>query len=89
MSDLAALRQKIDSLDTTLVNILNERARVSLDIGAAKRRDTQVFVFLLNASSVDFYKFISKAEEVAKEDVQVFRPGREKEIYKKVTSKLT
>jgi chorismate mutase/prephenate dehydratase len=40
MSDLPALRQKIDSLDTTLVNILNERARVSLDIGAAKRRDT-------------------------------------------------
>lgn len=40
MSDLPSLRQKIDSLDTTLVNILNERARVSLDIGAAKRRET-------------------------------------------------
>ncbi|KAG0174100.1 hypothetical protein DFQ28_009727 [Apophysomyces sp. BC1034] len=37
MSDLPSLRKKIDSLDTTLVNILNERARVSLDIGAAKR----------------------------------------------------
>ncbi|KAI8370332.1 Prephenate dehydratase-domain-containing protein [Radiomyces spectabilis] len=38
MSDLPSLRKKIDSLDTTLVNILNERARVSLDIGAAKRQ---------------------------------------------------
>ncbi|KAI9290085.1 Prephenate dehydratase-domain-containing protein [Umbelopsis sp. AD052] len=38
MSDLPSLRQKIDSLDTTLVNLLNERARVSLDIGAAKRQ---------------------------------------------------
>ncbi|KAL9552388.1 hypothetical protein MBANPS3_003799 [Mucor bainieri] len=66
MSDLPALRQKIDSLDTTLVNILNERARVSLDIGAAKRKDTG-------------------ADEAAEADVQVFRPGREKEIYKKLT----
>ncbi|KAG2194596.1 hypothetical protein INT46_002586 [Mucor plumbeus] len=65
MSDLPALRQKIDSLDTTLVNILNERARVSLDIGAAKRKDT-------------------KTDEATEEDVQVFRPGREKEIYKKL-----
>jgi chorismate mutase len=38
MSDLPSLRQRIDSLDTTLVNLLNERARVSLDIGAAKRQ---------------------------------------------------
>ncbi|KAI8072548.1 Prephenate dehydratase-domain-containing protein [Gongronella butleri] len=37
MSDLPSLRKKIDSLDTTLINLLNERARVSLDIGAAKR----------------------------------------------------
>ncbi|GAA5803268.1 Prephenate dehydratase-domain-containing protein [Helicostylum pulchrum] len=67
MSDLPALRQKIDSLDHTLVNILNERARVSLDIGAAKRKDT-------------------KEEDLAAADVQVYRPGREKEIYKKLTS---
>lgn len=39
MSDLPSLRQKIDSLDHTLVSILNERARVSLDIGAAKKRE--------------------------------------------------
>jgi hypothetical protein len=38
MGDLPSLRQKIDSLDTTLVNLLNERARVSLDIGAAKKQ---------------------------------------------------
>ncbi|KAL1935807.1 hypothetical protein VTP01DRAFT_4947 [Rhizomucor pusillus] len=38
MSDLASLRQRIDSLDTTLVELLNERARVSLNIGAAKRK---------------------------------------------------
>lgn len=39
MSDLNSLRKKIDSIDTTIVNILNERARVSLDIGAAKKRE--------------------------------------------------
>ncbi|CEP09601.1 hypothetical protein [Parasitella parasitica] len=66
MSDLPALRQKIDSLDATLVNILNERARVSLDIGVAKRKDTQT-------------------DEKEEADVQVFRPGREQEIYKKLT----
>lgn len=40
MTDLPSLRKKIDSLDTTLVNILSERARVSLDIGAAKKKAT-------------------------------------------------
>ncbi len=40
MSDLMELRQKIDSLDVTLVNILNERARISLDVGAAKRNES-------------------------------------------------
>ncbi|RUS14778.1 Prephenate dehydratase-domain-containing protein [Endogone sp. FLAS-F59071] len=35
--DLSLLRQKIDSLDATLVSLLNERARVSLDVGALKK----------------------------------------------------
>ncbi|KAI7905525.1 Prephenate dehydratase-domain-containing protein [Cokeromyces recurvatus] len=65
MSDLVSLRKKIDSLDTTIVNILNERARVSLDIGAAKKKNNQ------NEENVD--------------NVQVYRPGREKEIYEKLT----
>jgi chorismate mutase/prephenate dehydratase len=38
MSELNSLRKKIDSIDSTIVNILNERARVSLDIGAAKKK---------------------------------------------------
>ncbi|CEG77040.1 hypothetical protein RMATCC62417_11854 [Rhizopus microsporus] len=66
MSDLPSLRKKIDSLDITLVNILNERARVSLDIGAAKRKSIT-------------------AEEAAESDVHVYRPGREKEIYEKLS----
>jgi hypothetical protein len=37
MGDLPSLRQKIDSLDTIIVNLLNERAQVSLDIGATKK----------------------------------------------------
>ncbi|KAI8982684.1 Prephenate dehydratase-domain-containing protein [Pilobolus umbonatus] len=61
MSDLPSLRQKIDALDTTLMNLLNDRARLSLDIGATKRRESQV------------------------EDEQVYRPGREKEIYEKLS----
>ncbi|KAI8984385.1 Prephenate dehydratase-domain-containing protein [Mycotypha africana] len=64
MADLNALRKKIDSLDSTLVNILNERARVSLDIGAAKKRESP---------------------DVVIDDVQVYRPGREKEIYEKLS----
>ncbi|ORX50964.1 bifunctional chorismate mutase/prephenate dehydratase P-protein [Hesseltinella vesiculosa] len=52
MADLPSLRKKIDSLDTTLINLLNERARVSLDIGNAKRqqdtamdkKDVQVYM---------------------------------------------
>ncbi|KAG0225982.1 hypothetical protein BGW42_003970 [Actinomortierella wolfii] len=35
--NLATLRQQIDSLDHKLIALLNERAQVSLDIGAAKK----------------------------------------------------
>ncbi|EIE83471.1 hypothetical protein G6F46_003674 [Rhizopus delemar] len=66
MADLPSLRKKIDSLDTTLVNILSERARVSLDIGAAKKKATTGIVDEEN-------------------DVHVYRPGREKEIYEKLS----
>ncbi|KAI8145350.1 Prephenate dehydratase-domain-containing protein [Fennellomyces sp. T-0311] len=40
MSDLSSLRKRIDTLDATLVDLLNERAQVSLNIGAAKRKAT-------------------------------------------------
>lgn len=40
MSDLSSLRKRIDDLDNTLVDLLNERAQVSLNIGAAKRKAT-------------------------------------------------
>lgn len=40
MSDLSSLRKRIDDLDNTLVELLNERAQVSLNIGAAKRKAT-------------------------------------------------
>lgn len=92
MSDLPALRQKIDSLDTTLVNILNERARVSLSIGAAKRRDTYVNLrpmTLLTFFLKELCCFCSKEEDLNEADVQVYRPGREKEIYKKVRTSRT
>ncbi|KAF9108164.1 hypothetical protein BGX27_008439 [Mortierella sp. AM989] len=36
--NLDTLRKEIDSLDHKLINLLNERAQVSLDIGAAKRQ---------------------------------------------------
>jgi chorismate mutase/prephenate dehydratase len=36
--NLASLRQEIDSLDHKIIALLNERAQVSLDIGAAKRQ---------------------------------------------------
>ncbi len=37
MSDLNELRQKIDSLDKQIINLLNERAGVVVDVGAFKR----------------------------------------------------
>lgn len=37
--DLSALRKQIDSLDEKLINLLNERAQVVVDIGKAKRAD--------------------------------------------------
>ncbi|OZJ02913.1 hypothetical protein BZG36_04934 [Bifiguratus adelaidae] len=37
MGDLTALRHKIDSLDVSIIHLLNERAQVSVDIGAAKK----------------------------------------------------
>lgn len=36
--DLGSLRQKIDSIDSKLVNLLNDRATVSINIGLAKRQ---------------------------------------------------
>jgi len=35
--DLSTLRQQIDLIDTKLVQLLNERARVSLSIGKVKK----------------------------------------------------
>ncbi|MCH2135440.1 MAG: chorismate mutase [Phycisphaerales bacterium] len=39
MADLNELRTRIDELDAKLVDLLNERAKVVEDIGAAKRKD--------------------------------------------------
>lgn len=36
--NLDTLRLQIDSLDRKLITLLNERAQVSLDIGAAKKQ---------------------------------------------------
>lgn len=36
--DLGALRRKIDSIDEQLVRLINERAKVSLEVGQAKHR---------------------------------------------------
>ncbi|KAF9431959.1 hypothetical protein BGZ76_011475 [Entomortierella beljakovae] len=62
--NLDSLRKQIDSLDHKLINLLNERAQVSLDIGAAKRQ------------SVD---------PQAEENTHVYIPGREKQVFEKVT----
>ncbi|CAG8458343.1 12790_t:CDS:2 [Ambispora leptoticha] len=40
--ELPKLRQEIDNIDTKLVNLLNERARVSLNIGKAKKEANNV-----------------------------------------------
>ncbi|KAG0280979.1 hypothetical protein BGZ95_007654 [Linnemannia exigua] len=62
--NLDTLRLQIDSLDHKLIALLNERAQVSLDIGAAKRQDKT-----------------SQAEE----NTHVYIPGREKQVFEKVT----
>ncbi|KAJ3408847.1 hypothetical protein HDV05_004738 [Chytridiales sp. JEL 0842] len=42
MADLPSLRTRIDSLDSQLVNLLNERAQVSINIGLAKRKAKEI-----------------------------------------------
>ncbi|KAI9272878.1 Prephenate dehydratase-domain-containing protein [Phascolomyces articulosus] len=55
MSDLTSLRERIDTLDSTLVDLLNERAQVSLNIGAAKRKATTTeYVYNLTTSICPF-----------------------------------
>lgn len=39
MSDLATLRAQIDAIDSELLKMLNERARIAKDIGTIKNRD--------------------------------------------------
>jgi chorismate mutase/prephenate dehydratase len=39
MSDIAELRAKIDTIDTELLRLLNERARVAMEIGVIKNRE--------------------------------------------------
>ncbi|KAI9491554.1 Prephenate dehydratase-domain-containing protein [Zychaea mexicana] len=73
MSDLTSLRERIDSLDTTLVDLLNERAQVSLNIGAAKRKAT-------SPSAADE----SSTPEKDSKELHVYMPGREKEVYAKL-----
>ncbi|KAG0268387.1 hypothetical protein DFQ27_006881 [Actinomortierella ambigua] len=62
--NLATLRQQIDSLDHKLIALLNERAQVSLDIGAAKK---------------------SAKDPQDEENTHVYIPGREKQVFEKVT----
>lgn len=44
-SDLAHLRQQIDSLDEQLVKLLNQRAAVALDVGKVKENDPDAVFF--------------------------------------------
>lgn len=84
MSDLASLRERIDSLDSTIVDILNERAQVSLNIGAAKRKARGKYVFHSFESNGIAHSrlFRNTAEDTS--ELHVYMPGREKEVYKKV-----
>ena len=38
---LSELREKVDEIDASIVNLLNERARLSLSIGETKRKSSQ------------------------------------------------
>lgn len=39
MSDLSSIREKIDSIDSQLLTLLNDRARLALEVGRIKSRD--------------------------------------------------
>ncbi|KAG9290928.1 hypothetical protein G9A89_011078 [Geosiphon pyriformis] len=72
--DLPYLRQQIDSIDTKLVSLLNERARVSLNIGKTKKTlDTS------SSSSSSIQRETTKEQEN-----HVYAPGREKQIFEKL-----
>lgn len=93
--DLSLLRQKIDSLDATLVNLLNERARVSLDVGALKKaaeaEKAVVSGRCVELMSVNFqtrpshFAFSSNSDAKDQSESHVYIPTREKQIYEKVS----
>jgi chorismate mutase-like protein len=39
MSDLSSIREKIDAIDTQLLKLLNDRAKLALEVGRIKNRD--------------------------------------------------
>ncbi len=39
MSELSIIREKIDAIDTKLLNLLNDRAKLALEVGKVKSRD--------------------------------------------------
>jgi chorismate mutase len=44
---LESLREKIDSVDQKLIGLLNERAKVSIDIGKTKKSNSKLLCFYL------------------------------------------
>lgn len=84
MSDLSSLRKRIDDLDNTLVELLNERAQVSLNIGAAKRKATDRW---MRTRMVGYSFCVALTLQHTFSDTKelhVYMPGREKEVYAKV-----
>ncbi|KAG0293859.1 hypothetical protein BGZ98_002014 [Dissophora globulifera] len=67
--NLNTLRQQIDSLDHKLITLLNERAQVSLDIGAAKRQGADP------QDEVNTHVYIPGREKQVFEKVTRLNPG--------------
>ena len=74
MSDLNKLRLEIDRLDDELLKLLNARAEVSKQVGAAKRADDAV-----NAAAA-----ATGSAAVATPVAPVFRPEREAHILRRL-----
>ena len=69
MEDLENLRKKIDELDTQLIQLINERAKVSKQIGLVKNQ-TQTSVFQPDREKKVLDHIRSLASEISSSSAQ-------------------
>jgi chorismate mutase len=84
--DLGSLRQKIDSIDSKLVTLLNDRATVSINIGLAKRKLDATTVVDDSTVSSSTGGSESRSTDDNDDGRHFHIPAREKAVYERASS---